>query len=176
MRLGLIWAQSRSRPGRPAIIGRDGGIPWRLPEDLARFRTLTIGHPVIMGRATWDSLPARARPLPERENLVLTRDRSWASPGARVLHSAEEARAAVAGKAAWVIGGRQVYRAFAAAGDRFEITEVDTDLGEPQPSDVPVWGWTHTGTPTRSSTPWQVSVTGLRYRFVTIDWSVSRPA
>jgi dihydrofolate reductase len=176
MRLGLIWAQSLARPGRPAIIGRGGTIPWRLPEDLRRFRSLTVGHPVIMGRSTWESLPPSARPLPDRDNVVLTRDRAWAAPGARVVNSVDDALAAVADEPTWVIGGAQVFCALAPTADRFEMTEVDVDLGEPEPSDVLASGWTHTGAPTRSSTPWQLSVTGLRYRFVTINWSVSRSA
>lgn len=68
MTLSLIWAQSSS-----GVIGRANGIPWRLPEDMARFKDLTMGHTVIMGRRTWDSLPAKFRPLPGRENVVLTR-------------------------------------------------------------------------------------------------------
>ena len=67
-RTGLIWAQSTS-----GVIGRDGGIPWRLPEDQARFKELTMGHTVVMGRLTWESLPAKVRPLPGRRNVVVTR-------------------------------------------------------------------------------------------------------
>ena len=70
----LVWAQSTA-----GVIGRDGGIPWRLPEDLTRFKRLTLGHTVIMGRLTWDSLPATVRPLPGRRNMVLTRDPQFAA-------------------------------------------------------------------------------------------------
>jgi hypothetical protein len=66
--VGLIWAQSTS-----GVIGRDGGIPWHVPEDLARFKELTLGHTVVMGRRTWESLPARFRPLPGRRNVVVSR-------------------------------------------------------------------------------------------------------
>jgi dihydrofolate reductase len=82
MTVGLIWAQSTS-----GVIGRDGTIPWHLPEDLARFKTLTMGHTVVMGRRTWDSLPARFRPLPGRRNVVLTRNRGFDAPGAEVVGS-----------------------------------------------------------------------------------------
>ena len=77
MTIGLIWAQSTS-----GVIGRGGAIPWSLPEDLARFKSLTMGHTVVMGRRTWESLPARFRPLPGRRNVVLTRNPSYRADGA----------------------------------------------------------------------------------------------
>ena len=89
--LGLIWAQSVARPGQPSIIGRDGRLPWHLPEDLAHFRAVTRGHPVIMGRRTWDSLPPRFRPLPQRRNIVLTADRDWSAPGAEAAANPDAA-------------------------------------------------------------------------------------
>jgi dihydrofolate reductase len=67
-RIGLIWAQARG-----GVIGKDGTMPWHLPEDLAHFKRTTLSHPVIMGRKTWESLPPRFRPLPGRANLVVTR-------------------------------------------------------------------------------------------------------
>ncbi len=76
-RIALIYARADN-----GVIGREGTMPWHLPEDLARFRALTQGHPVVMGRKTWDSLPARFRPLPGRRNIVLTRQQSWQAPGA----------------------------------------------------------------------------------------------
>ncbi|QJW35901.1 dihydrofolate reductase [Cellulosimicrobium protaetiae] len=77
--LGLIWAQARDTAGRP-VIGAGGTMPWHLPEDLAHFKRVTSGHPVVMGRRTWDSLPPRFRPLPGRTNVVVTRQAGW-SPG-----------------------------------------------------------------------------------------------
>jgi dihydrofolate reductase len=77
--LGLIWAQARDSAGGP-VIGAGGTMPWHLPEDLAHFKRVTSGHPVVMGRRTWDSLPPRFRPLPGRVNVVVTRRRGW-SPG-----------------------------------------------------------------------------------------------
>ncbi|ARU50711.1 hypothetical protein CBR64_03560 [Cellulosimicrobium cellulans] len=77
--LGLVWAQARDAAGRP-VIGAGGAMPWHLPEDLAHFRRVTSGHPVVMGRRTWDSLPPRFRPLPGRTNVVVTRQAGW-SPG-----------------------------------------------------------------------------------------------
>ena len=99
--IGLIWAQSTS-----GVIGRDGGIPWRLPEDQARFKELTLGHRVVMGRLTWESLPARVRPLPGRKNVVLTRQAGYMADGAHVVSTLQEA---LTDDLTWVIGGAQLY-------------------------------------------------------------------
>ena len=84
--LTLIWAQSSS-----GVIGRGNSIPWHVPEDMARFKELTMGHTVIMGRTTWESLPARFRPLPGRRNVVLTRHADYVADGAEVVSSLEDA-------------------------------------------------------------------------------------
>ena len=76
MSVQLIWAQARDR-----VIGADGKLPWRLPEDMALFRELTTGGTVVMGRRTWESLPERFRPLPGRTNVVLTSDPEWSACG-----------------------------------------------------------------------------------------------
>ena len=150
----LVWAQSTA-----GVIGRDGGIPWRLPEDLARFKRLTLGHTVIMGRLTWDSLPARFRPLPGRRNLVLTRDPQFCADGAEVITSLDDAPLTDA----WVIGGAQVYALALPAANRCEVTEVDIDLpGEDGDALAPVLDDTWVG----STGDWSRSSTGLRYRFV----------
>ena len=150
----LIWAQSLS-----GIIGRAGGIPWRLPEDMAHFKELTLGHPVVMGRLTWDSLPARFRPLPGRRNLVLTRDPQFCADGAEVITSLDDAPLTDA----WVIGGAQVYALALPAANRCEVTEVDIDLpGEDGDALAPVLDDTWVG----STGDWSRSSTGLRYRFV----------
>src|SRR6186997_2452356 len=70
--LGVVWAQTST-----GVIGRDGGMPWRLPEDMRHFTRLTTGHPVIMGRKTWESFPDQYRPLPGRTNIVITRQEGW---------------------------------------------------------------------------------------------------
>lgn len=80
--LGLVWAQSTS-----GVIGRKGDIPWNVPEDLARFKQVTVGHTVVMGRLTWDSLPAGVRPLPGRRNIVLSRRSDFVADGAEVVDS-----------------------------------------------------------------------------------------
>lgn len=104
------------------VIGRGNALPWRLPEDLRRFRSLTIGHSVLMGRRTFESL---GRPLPGRHNLVLTRDPHWTAPGVATVHSLEEALArAAAGTRLFVIGGAEVYALCWPLVTRLELTEV----------------------------------------------------
>ena len=120
MTLGLIWAQSPS-----GVIGRDGGIPWRLPEDLARFKELTMGHTVIMGRLTWESLPASVRPLPGRRNVVVTRQADYMADGATVVGSLDEA---LTDDETWVIGGAQIYALALPIATRCEVTEMEVDL------------------------------------------------
>lgn len=104
------------------VIGREGALPWRLPDDLARFKHLTVGKPIVMGRKTYESI---GRPLPRRTNLVLSRS-AEAIEGCIVVRSVEEAIAA-AGESAelCVIGGEAVYAAFLPHSDRLELTEVD---------------------------------------------------
>ncbi len=161
MSLALIWAQADG-----GVIGRDGTMPWHLPEDLARFRRLTSGHPVLMGRATWDALPPRFRPLPGRENVVLTRTPGWAAPGATVVHGMDDAVRALAGRDAWVIGGGQVYAATIAAADRLEVTEVDLDVpGDAWAPAVDAGVWAPVAVDPADG--WHTSTTGLRYRYVT---------
>ncbi|MBD5786598.1 dihydrofolate reductase [Cellulosimicrobium terreum] len=184
--LGLIWAQARDSAGRP-VIGAGGAMPWRLPEDSAHFRGVTSGHPVVMGRRTWESLPPRFRPLPGRTNVVVTRQADWVPDGdpaartapdlVRVAGSVETALA-VAREVArngpadlgdqgrvgevWVIGGAQLYTATVEHADRCVVTEIDTVVeGDTYAPDVPV-SW-H-----RAPGEWLTSTTGLRYRFVVL--------
>lgn len=110
---------------RNGVIGKDGAIPWRLSDDLKRFKALTLGHTVVMGRKTWDSLPPRNRPLPGRRNIVVTRDASWQAEGAEAF-SLDHALAQ-SGEI-FVIGGGEIYRAALARADRIELTEVHQDF------------------------------------------------
>lgn len=110
---------------RNGTIGRDGQLPWRLPEDLKRFKRLTVGKAVLMGRKTWDSL---GRALPDRANWVLTRDRAFQPSGARVFHTLDDALAADAGSALIVIGGAELYRQTLAIATRLELTLVHADV------------------------------------------------
>jgi dihydrofolate reductase len=152
--VALIWAQSTS-----GVIGRGGGIPWRLPEDQARFKQLTLGHTVVMGRLTWESLPAGLRPLPGRANVVLTRQPDYRADGAQVVSTID---AALTGAETWVIGGEQIYALTLPLATRCEVTEVDVDLPRRDGDAVaPVLdeGWRGT------SGEWLSSRTGPRYRF-----------
>ncbi|HEX4695582.1 dihydrofolate reductase [Sphingomonas sp.] len=105
------------------VIGRDGALPWRLPADLKRFKALTMGKPMIMGRRTFESLPGL---LPGRRHIVLTRDADWRADAAEVAHSVDDALA-LAGDDAMVIGGAEVFALFASRADRVELTEVHCD-------------------------------------------------
>ena len=154
MTVGLIWAQSTS-----GVIGRDGGIPWRLPEDQARFKELTTGHTVVMGRLTWESLPARVRPLPGRRNVVVTRQADYTAEGAHVVSSLDDA---LTGDEAWVIGGEQIYALALPIAARCEVTEVEIALPRQDADAVaPMLDETWVGT----TGEWLTSASGLRYRF-----------
>ncbi len=125
----LIIIAAVSRNG---VIGHADDLLWRLPEDLKFFRRATIGHPVIMGRKTWDSIPARFRPLPERTNIVVTRQPGWRADGAVVAHSLDDAlaraRAASAGERVFVIGGAALYALALPAADELMLTEIDREF------------------------------------------------
>ncbi len=114
---------------RNGVIGAGNALLWRLPEDQQHFRRTTLKHPVIMGRKTWDSLPARFRPLPGRTNIVVTRNAAWQAEGAQVAHSLEEALS-LAGPCAevFVIGGEQLYTAALPWAQRLVLTEIDRDF------------------------------------------------
>ncbi len=162
-RLSLIWAQARN-----GVIGNDGTLPWHLPEDLAHFKSRTLGHPVIMGRHTWNSLDARVRPLPGRRNIVVTHNAGWAAPGAEIAHSVDEALALVADEpTVSVIGGAQVYAAFLPMADRLEVTEIDRDYpGDTVAPTVPMHFRIASTDPDEA---WHTSRTALRYRFLSYE-------
>jgi dihydrofolate reductase len=152
--VGLVWAQSTS-----GVIGRGGDIPWRVPEDLTRFKQVTIGHTVVMGRRTWDSLPARVRPLPGRRNVVLSRQADFVAEGAEVVDSLDKA---LTEPEAWVIGGGQIYTLALPYASRCVVTEVEIDL--PRDDDdtlAPVLDDAWLG----ETGEWLTSRSGLRYRF-----------
>ncbi len=152
--VGLIWAQSTS-----GVIGRANGIPWRLPEDQARFKDLTVGHTVVMGRLTWESLPVKVRPLPGRRNVVLTRQADYMADGAHVVPTLQDA---LTDDLTWVIGGEQVYALALPLATRCEVTEVEVDLPRQDADAVaPVLDDAWVG----STGDWLTSSSGLRYRF-----------
>ncbi len=164
------------------MIGVDGRLPWHLPEDLALFKRLTTGSTVVMGRATWESLPAAVRPLPGRRNIVLSRRAGLLAPGAEVAGSLAEALTLAAAHApggpggpgdpggaggdVWVIGGASVYREAIAVADRLVVTEVDTHVaGDTFAPVVRPDAWAVASSD--PETGWLRSSSGLGYRVLT---------
>lgn len=115
-RLSLIAAVGSNR-----VIGRDGALPWHLPEDLKRFKALTMGHTIVMGRKTHESI---GRLLPGRHTIIVTRQRGYRVDGATVVHSIEEALDRAAGDEVFVIGGGEIYAAALPLADRLHLTEL----------------------------------------------------
>jgi dihydrofolate reductase len=109
--------------GRNRVIGRDGEMPWHLPADLAHFKRITMGHPIVMGRRTWETI---GKALPGRENVVITRDTTYDAPGCTVVHSLEAALAEREGEV-MVIGGGEIYRQALDHATRIHMTVVDAE-------------------------------------------------
>lgn len=107
------------------VIGRNGTLPWRISADLKRFKALTMGSAMIMGRRTFDSLPGV---LPGRRHIVLTRDRGWSADGVEVAHSVDEAIRLAGTEPVSVIGGAEIFELFLPIADAFELTEVLGDI------------------------------------------------
>ncbi|NGY04644.1 dihydrofolate reductase [Solimonas terrae] len=120
--LSLVVAMDENR-----LIGRANGLPWRLPDDMKQFKRVTLGHTVLMGRKTWDSL---GRALPERDNWVLTRDRGFVADGARVFHDLDAALAAHDEGELMVIGGAELYRQALPQAQRIHLTEVQARIAD----------------------------------------------
>jgi len=131
----LVVARARN-----GVIGRAGALPWHIPADLKRFKALTMGTAMIMGRKTFESLPGL---LPGRRHIVITRDPAWAAEGAEVAYSREEALALAAGAPVSVIGGAAIFALFLPIADRVELTDVladiDGDVAMPDPRDGADW-------------------------------------
>jgi dihydrofolate reductase len=129
-RITLVVARARN-----GVIGRDGKLPWHLPADLKRFKALTMGSVMIMGRKTFESLPGL---LPNRRHVVLTRDPEWRAEGAEVARDVDEALRLAAGRPVSVIGGEEIFELFMPLADRIEVTEVldnvtgDTTIDDPR--------------------------------------------
>lgn len=111
--------------GKDGAIGKEGNLIWRIPEDLKRFKSLTMGHTVVMGRKTWESLPKR--PLPGRRNILLTRKNDYSAEGAEIVNTPEEALNAIRGEEAFVIGGAEVYKVFMPYVTELNLTLVEDD-------------------------------------------------
>jgi dihydrofolate reductase len=111
--------------GANGVIGSKGGLPWRLPEDLKRFKALTMGHTLVMGRATYDSIN---RPLPGRRTIVVTRQPAWTASGVDVAHSVDEALLMAGRGPVFVAGGGEIYRQCLDRADVLHLTLVDTNV------------------------------------------------
>lgn len=162
-RINLIYARAAN-----GVIGANGSMPWHLPEDMVHFRRQTQGAPVVMGRRTWDSLPARFRPLPGRRNIVVTRQPHWQAAGAQRAGSLAEA-IALAGQTAdevpevWVIGGAQIYAEAEPLARRALVTEIGRDFAGDAfaPALGPAWR--------EIARDAQLSASGLPFAFVTYE-------
>ena len=135
MTISLVVAASTNN-----VIGSDGGLPWHLPDDLRHFKRLTTGNPIVMGRRTFESI---GRPLPDRRNIVMTRDPGYAARGCDVVSSVREALDLVEdADEAMIIGGGQVYRDFLPHADRIYLTRVQADVeGDTYFPDIDEAGW-----------------------------------
>ncbi len=157
MKIGMIFARARN-----GVIGKGGVMPWHLPEDLAHFKRVTLGCPVIMGRKTWDSLPPRFRPLPGRINIVVTRQGDWHAEGATRASSLSQAIALCGGQPQlWVIGGADIYAQAVPLADTAEVTELEADYEGDAFAPTLGAGWRETARERH------VSTTGVNYSFVT---------
>ncbi|MFY8192847.1 MAG: dihydrofolate reductase [Limnohabitans sp.] len=166
MKLKLIYARAAN-----GVIGLNNQMPWHLPEDLAHFKRTTLGCPVLMGRKTWESIPAKFRPLPGRANLVITRQPDWQAEGAHVVHSLEEGLTlALAhcpeGKDLWVMGGAEIYAQAASIAEEAVVTEIEADYEGDAFAPQLGAGWQEVS---RES---HVSSTGLKFSFVTYRQSI----
>ncbi|MRW83709.1 dihydrofolate reductase [Pseudoduganella sp. FT26W] len=142
-------------------IGINNTLPWKLPEDLAHFKRLTTGHPIIMGRKTFDSI---GRPLPNRRNIVITRNADWRHDGVEVVGSIEAAIALLDGAEGFVIGGAEIYKQSLQLADQLIITQIahtfDCDAFFPE---IDANAWQETAREEHAS-----EASGLRYAFVTL--------
>jgi dihydrofolate reductase len=147
------------------VIGDRGRIPWRIADDMKRFKALTMGKPLVMGRKTYESFPKR--PLPGRTNIVITRDRTYRADGAVVVHSLDEALARAAGEKPSEIaiaGGAEIYKAVLPRADRIELTEVHmSPPGDAvmAPFDKAMWR--------EAARDERATAEGLRYSYVTLE-------
>jgi len=148
---------------RNGVIGREGKLPWHLPADLRRFKALTMGSVMVMGRKTFDSLPGL---LPGRRHIVLTRDSGWKAEGAEVAHSAEAAIELAGNSPISIIGGADIFQLFLPTADRLELTEVladirgDTTMPDPRGDDA----WREVGREDHPAADGRPA-----FRFVTLD-------
>lgn len=153
--------------GKNRAIGKDNQLLWRIPDDLKRFKALTAGHPVIMGRKTWESLPEKFRPLPERTNVIVTRQTGYAIVGAVVAHSLAEAlnvaRVAHGCEEIFIIGGAQLYAEALPFADRLYVTLIDDE--KDADSYFPAYEQLFTKVLKEEACVWN----GLEYRWIDLE-------
>ncbi|GAB4099388.1 dihydrofolate reductase [Sinomonas halotolerans] len=160
--IGLIWAQTQE-----GVIGRGGTMPWHVPEDMRHFAFTTTGHPVVMGRRTWDSIPEEYRPFRGRTNIVVTRREDWRADGAIAVHSLEDALAeasrAPGGELVWVIGGGEIFAEAMPLADLAMVTILDHDADGDTFAPPLDSGWRLAAVQPDDG-GWLTSVSGVRYR------------
>ncbi len=136
MGITMIWAM-----GRNGVMGKDNGMPWHLPRDMAFFKEQTMGKPVVMGRKTWESFGGK--PLKDRTNIVMTRDLEYTTQGAQIIHGLEEALEYANNQELMIIGGAQIYEKWLPYADRLLVTRIDEDFeGDIVFPDIDWTGWT----------------------------------
>ncbi|WP_262105853.1 dihydrofolate reductase [Arthrobacter sp. Marseille-P9274] len=163
--VGLLWAESSN-----GVIGRDGDLPWHLPEDLAHFKRTTSGHPVVMGRKTWESFPEKYRPLPGRTNIVISRRpelrREVEAAGAVAAASLDQAMAAAGespgSEEIWIIGGGEIFRDATALATTAVVTVIDMETDGDTYAPRLGGGWTAEAR--EPAEGWLTSANGTRYR------------
>ena len=163
--LGLVWAQTST-----GVIGQAGDMPWHLPEDMSHFSRLTTGHPVIMGRKTWESFPDKYRPLPDRTNIVITRQAAWrdtpGAEGAVAVASLDDAllesQFVPGHETVWIIGGGEIFAQALDLADVAVVTTIDTTAeGD---TFAPELGYDWTASASLPANGWLTSANGTRYR------------
>ena len=179
--VNLIWAQARDRNGRLGAIGFKGGMPWHCVEDMRHFKELTVSHPVIMGRRTWESLDAKYRPLPNRDNIVVSHDPMYRAPDATVVNDLDDALDLARQEAIpddgldrseiWVIGGAQLFEEAMPFADKAYVTQLaatfDADVYAPDMEALVEAGLWHELEVGPWSTPAKPESGIESYRFVT---------
>lgn len=167
MKIGMIWAEDIN-----GVIGKENNLPWNLPEDLQHFRNITTGHPVIMGHKTWQSLPQKYRPLPNRTNIVLSTkfanlgkpDYPQTSFVANISQALEVAATSPGCAQVWVIGGEQIFSQFLPLAEKIVMTQIKKAFrGD---SFAPKFGAEWSLAESNSDKAWHKSSTGLEYRYL----------
>ncbi|WP_104136741.1 dihydrofolate reductase [Arthrobacter sp. ZGTC131] len=164
--IGLIWAQTTS-----GVIGKDGDMPWSLPEDMKHFTKVTSGHPVIMGRKTWLSFPEKYRPLPNRTNIVITRQDGWGetpeAEGAVVVKSLDDAllesQFAPGFEAVWIVGGGEIFEQSTDLANVAVVTTIDVEADGD--THAPELDHTWEAGASVPGDGWLTAANGTRYRF-----------